>query len=179
MASFQTTLNGNKAKQAYSEKGNVVIGFCSDNILMLDLDLHTEETAKAFVKSYSKFHNLGSVLLLKTSDSKQIDLFRNKLNKYSAIFGKVLVWEEVLWHINETRRLGMVERSFANLRKFGFITIRVNAKNDKTPPPKVIAYYQSGDNRGILCFLEFRKAFKDIGKINSKSQTSETKNSQS
>ena len=44
----------------------------------------------------------------------------------------------------------MVERSFLKLRKFGFITIRVNAKNDKTPPPKIVALYNLGDMTGIL-----------------------------
>ena len=57
---------------------------------MLDLDLHTEAVAKKFVKSYSKFHELGSVLLLRTSDSTQRDLFGNELNKYAAIFGRIL-----------------------------------------------------------------------------------------
>jgi len=163
--SSQLTLDGKKPSNTCSKDGNVVIGFCSNNILMLDLDLHTEATAKAFVKSYSKFHKLGSVLLLKTSDSNQIDLLGNRLEKYAAIFGKPLIWDEILWHINESRRLGMIERSFLNLRKFGYITIRVNAKNDKTPPPKVVAFYRLGDITGIVAFLEFRNLCKDSGKI--------------
>jgi len=164
MVSSQITLDGKKATKLCSKDGNVVIGFCSNNILMLDLDLHTEATAKAFVKSYSEFHKLGSVLLLKTSDSNQIDLLGNRLKKYAAIFGKPLSWDEILWHIKESRRLGMIERSFLNLRKFGYITIRVNAKNDETPPPKVVAFYRLGDIIGIVAFLELRKFCKDLGK---------------
>lgn len=163
-ASSQLTLDGKKATKQRSKDGNVVIGFCSNSILMLDLDLHTEATAKAFVKSYSEFHKLGSVLLLKTSDSNQIDLHGNRLKKYAAIFGKPLIWDEILWHMKECRRLGMIERSFLNLRKFGYITIRVNAKNDKTPPPKVVAFYRLGDITGIVTFLEFRRLCKDLGK---------------
>lgn len=172
MASCQLTLDDKKATKLCSKDGNVVIGFCSNNVLMLDLDLHTEATAKAFVKSYSEFHKLGSVLLLKTSDSNQIDLFGNRLKKYAAIFGKPLSWDEISWHVKESRRLGMVERAFLNLRKFGYITIRVNAKNDKTPPPKVVAFYRLGDISGIVTFLEFRKTCRDLGKQNCESQFS-------
>ena len=170
MVSSQLALDGKKARNVYSKDGNVVIGFCTNNILMLDLDLHTEATAKAFVKSYSEFHKLGSVLLLKTSDSNQIDLLGNRLKKYAAIFGKPLIWDEILWHIKECRRLGMIERSFLNLRKFGYITIRVNAKNAKIPPPKVVAHYRLGDNTGVVLFLKFRKSCKDLGKQNGESQ---------
>lgn len=162
MIGYQLTLDDKKSRNTHSRNGNVVIGFCSNNILMLDMDLHTEVTAKYFVKNYSKFHELGSVLLLKTSSSSQIDLFGNKLNKYSAVFGKPLSWDEILWHIKESRRLGMIERSFLNLRKFGYITIRVNAKNDKIPPPEVVALYHLGDITGIVAFLEFRKLCRDL-----------------
>jgi len=164
MVNYQLTLDGKNRRNTRSKDGNVVIGFCSNNILMLDLDLHSEATAKAFVKSYSKFHKLGSTLLLKTSDSNQIDLLGNRLKKYAAIFGKPLSWDEILWHIKESRRLGMIERSFLNLRKFGYITIRINAKNNETPPPKVVAFYRLGDTTGIVAFLEFRKFSKDLGK---------------
>jgi hypothetical protein len=166
MTNSQLTLDGKKPQKQYPKQGNGVIGFCTENILMLDLDLHTETVAKKFVKSYSRFHKLGIVLLINTSDSTQVDLFRNKLNKFSAIFGKTLSWEEIKWHVTESRRLGMVERSFLNLRKFGSITIRVNAKNDKTPSPKPVALYNLGDMTGIMQFNEFREACKDLGKQN-------------
>ncbi len=165
MASYQSTLDGKKAIIPCYNEGNVVLGFCSNNILMLDLDLHTETVAKTFVRSYSKFHSLGSVLLLLTSASTQIDLSGNKLNKYSAVFGKPLSWEEICWHVKEARRLGMVERSFLALRKFGYITIRVNAKNNKTPPPKVVKFYKLGDMTGIIEFITFRNWCKNIGRL--------------
>lgn len=110
---------------------------------------------------------MGSALLILTSESTQVDLFGNKLNKYGVIFGKPLTWNEILWHIKEARRLGMIERSFLNLRKFGYITIRVNAKNDKTPPPKTVALYHLGDMTGIIQFNKFRKACKNLGKQSS------------
>jgi hypothetical protein len=134
---------------------------------MLDLDLHTEAVVKAFSKNYSEFHDLGSALLILTSKSTQIDLFGNKLNKYAVIFGKLLTWDEIIWHIREARRLGMIERSFLNLRKFGYITIRVNAKNDKIPAPKTVALYHLGDMTGIVQFNKFRKACKNLGKLSS------------
>jgi hypothetical protein len=172
MVSRQTTLNGENLPKQNHKRGNVVLGFCTNKFLMLDLDLHTEKVAKTFAKSYSQFHGLGSVLLLQTSKSTQIDFFGNKLNKYSAIFGKPLSWDEITWHVNETRRLGMIERSFLYIRKFGSITIRVNAKNDKTPPPKTVILYKLGDMSGILQFNEFRKACKNLGKLNADTELS-------
>jgi hypothetical protein len=164
MSSIQTTLDGKNPTQRCSKDGNIVIGFCTDTFLMLDLDLHAEAVAKRFSKTYSEFHGLGSALLILTSESTQVDLFGNKLNKYAVIFGKPLTWDVILWHIKEARRLGMIERSFLNLRKFGYITIRVNAKNSKTPPPKTVALYHLGDMAGIIQFNKFRKACKNLGK---------------
>lgn len=127
MVRYRRTLNRKHKRTLSSKDGNVVIGFCTRNLLMLDLDLHSEAVAKKFVKCYSKFHKLGSVLLLKTSDSTVADAFGNELNNYSAIFGKVLSWKEIMWHLKECLRLEMIEPAFLRLRKFGYITIRVNA----------------------------------------------------
>jgi hypothetical protein len=165
MGSFQKTLNHKRAKKSSSKDGNVVLGFCSNNILMLDLDLHTEKVVFKFSKSYAVFHKLGSALLLKTSESTQIDLFGNNLSKYAVVFGALLDWEEISWHVKEARRLGMVERSFLNLRKFGFITIRVNAKNNKIPPPKTVAFFHLGDKTGIVNFIKFSNNCKDLGRL--------------
>jgi hypothetical protein len=165
MVNQQLSLDGKKPNNSHMQRGNVVVGFCSNTILMLDLDLHTEAAAEKFSKCYSRFHKLGGALLIKTSDSHQVDLFGSKLSKYAVIFGKILSWQEILWHLKECRRLGMIERAFLNLRAFGYITIRVNAKNDKTPPPKVVAVYNLGDMTGILEFEKFRKACKDLGEL--------------
>jgi hypothetical protein len=144
---------------------------------MLDLDLHSEATVRDFSKRYSRFHKLGGAMLIKTSESNQIDLFGNKLNKYAVIFGRILSWEEILWHIEECRRLGMIERSFLNLRKFGFITIRVNAKNESTPSPKIVAVYNMGDMTGISLFNEFKECCKNLGKQSEDANLSKMQNS--
>lgn len=173
MRSYQLTLDGKEPTKLCSGDGNVVIGFCSNNVLMLDLDLHIFAVANRFSERYAKFHKLGGYELIETSDSTQVDLLGNKLNKYAVIFGKILGWEEILWHLKECRRLGMIERSFLNLRKFGFITIRVNAKNDKTPAPKIVALYDLGDMTGILQFEEFRKSCENLGKLSADTNLSE------
>jgi hypothetical protein len=165
MVSLHRSQNRKHKLTRSSTDGNVVLGFCTSHILMLDLDLHPEALVKKFVKKYSKTHKLGSVLLLKTSDTPIVDAFGNKLNKYSAIFGKVLSWKEIKWHLKECGRLKMVEPAFLRLRKFGFITIRVNPKNDETPAPKIVALYNLGDITGILKFEEFRQACKNLGKL--------------
>lgn len=72
----------------------------------------------------------------------------------------------IQWHITECRRLGVIERAFANLRKFGFITIRVNFKNSKIPSPKPLYYFHNGDNRGITAFVQHWRMCKDLGMRN-------------
>jgi len=146
-------------------EGNVVLGYCSDTVLMLDIDNQREDVVKDFAVEYTKFHDLGSVLIMKTSETEQMDLFGNRLGKFAVVFGKCpLSWEEIQWHVTEARRLGMIERSFLRLRKFGYITIRVNAKNDKIPCPKISYYYRHGDRTGIFRYIRFYVMCKKLGR---------------
>jgi len=135
-----------------NDSGNIVLAFTSDSFLMLDCDLKREDAVKEFARQYSEFHKLGSVVVLKTSDTPQTDLFGKRLGNYCIIFGKDLAWDEIQWHIQEAYRLGMVNKGFTALRQFGSITIRVNSKNDKIPPPKPIYYFRNGDRTGVMAF---------------------------
>ena len=83
-----------------------------------------------------------------------------------AIFGKVLPWDEVKWHVQEAYRQGMVNKGFTALREFGSITIRVNAKNNKIPPPKPLDYFHNGDSTGITAFIGHWRMCKDLGMKN-------------
>lgn len=123
-------------------EGNVVLGYTSDTLLMLDCDLKREDEVKEFAREYAEFHDLGSALVMITSDTGQLDLLGTPVKNYCIIFGKVLDWEEIRWHINECLRLGMINRAFAVLRDFGSITIRVNPKNRRIPYPKKSSTFQ-------------------------------------
>ena len=150
-----------------STRGNVVIGHSSNTMLKLDLDDQDEETVKQFAVEYAKFHDLGSVLVMRTSTTKQMDLMGRQLGSYSLIFGKCgLSRKELKWHIMESRRLGMVEEAFFALRKFKpiYIVIRTNPKNAETPRPKVWFYYRNGDSSGIFHFLKFYRISKMLGR---------------
>jgi hypothetical protein len=146
------------------DKGNVVLAYTSDSQLMLDCDLKRESEVIGFAREYTKFHDLGSAAVFKTSDSSQVDLLGNHLGNYCIIFGKVLPWDEVKWHIQEANRLGIINKGFAALRKFGSITIRVTAKNNTIPPPKSVCYFHNGDNGGITAFVKHWKMCKRMGK---------------
>jgi len=146
-----------------SGRGNVVLGYTSDTTLMLDCDLKAEDEVIRFAKGYTKMHDLGSVVVFKTSNSKQIDLFKKKLGNYCVIFGKPLSWEEILFHVEQCLRLGIVNRQFANMRSLGAITIRVNAKNSRTPAPLPVFYYKNGDRRGIGNFTRYWRQFRAEG----------------
>lgn len=144
-----------------SGNGNVVLGYTSDVTLMLDCDLKQQVVIK-FGLEYGKFHDLGGVLVAKTSESDQKDLFGNSLGNYCIIYGRLMSWEEVKWHVQEIYRLGMVNKAFTALREFGYITIRVNAKNDRIPAPRVIHYFKIGDKRGTTRFLRYWRSLKDL-----------------
>lgn len=146
------------------DRGNVVLAYTSDSQLMLDCDLKKEDEVKEFAREYAEFHDLGSSAVFKTSDTSQVDLFGNRMGNYCIIFGKVLPWDEVKWHVQEAYRQGIVNKGFTALRKFGSITIRVNAKNNKIPPPKPLYYFPNGDDKGIQEFLEYWRMCRNLGK---------------
>jgi len=150
------------------DEGNVVIGFTSNSILMLDCDNKRLGEVVKFAREYAKFHDLGSALVMKTSESKQLDLSLKPLANYCIIFGRVLSWEEIRWHIQEAYRLGMVDRKFLEMRKFHYITIRVNAKNLEKPAPKIVYYFHNGDSTGIIEFLTFWRMCRGLGRERSK-----------
>lgn len=158
-------LYGNKAIEPASKPsdGNVVIGFSTSSNLILDIDFQAEETVFEFAKEYAKFHDLGSSVVLKTSDKYRTDLFCNKLGKYCVVFGKYLGWEEIRWHILEARRLGMIERTVVIMTQFGDITERANAKNKDTPPPRLIKFFANGDMHGIRDYVSYLNRNKDLG----------------
>jgi hypothetical protein len=146
------------------DNGNVVLGYTSDSILMLDCDLQRENEVKEFAEEYTKCHDLGSALVMRTSKSMQVDLYGRPLGNYCIIFGKVLDWHEIKWHVAEVYRLGMVNRAFTALRDFGSITIRVNAKNNKIPYPEPLHYFQNGDETGVKSFLEYWAMHRRLGR---------------
>ena len=122
-----------------SDDGNVVLAYTSDCLLMLDVDLKRQDETVEFAREYTLAQDLGSALVMMTSDIGQLDLELKPLKSFCVIFGKCpLDWEEIKWHLTEARRLGMIQRSFLALRKFGYITIRVNAKNNRISYPKKV-----------------------------------------
>jgi hypothetical protein len=133
---------------------------------MLDYDLKTETEAVGFTRKYAKFHKLGSALTILTSEVKQMDLSLdrdNLLNRYSAVFGKIIDWQEARWYIQDAYRLKMVDKVFTALREFGSITIRVNPKNDEIPAPKIVDYFPNGDRTGVTAFLRHWAMCKKMG----------------
>jgi hypothetical protein len=140
--------------QRNHKEGNVVIGFTSDYLLMLDCDLKRIDEVKWFAPKFGKKHDLGSSLIIKTTDTPQVDLFGKPLGNYAIVYGKRKCWDAIKWLVGEAYRLGIVNKAFARIRQVGSITIRVNAKNEKIPPPKPIAYFDNGDDTGIMEFLD-------------------------
>jgi len=132
---------------------------------LLDCDLQREDKVKRFARGYTKLHDLGSVAVFKTFDTPQVDLYGKRLGNYCSIFGKIpLPWDEIKWHVQEAYRLGMVNRQFVIIRKFGSISIRVNSKNNKIPTAKPVYYFRNGDNRGITAFVKHWKMCRNMGK---------------
>jgi len=155
-------------KPKHSREGNVVLAWTTECYLALDCDMKAKEEVVKFAEEYSKVQSLGNSLVARTSyGNGQVDLFWNKLNNYCIIFGKRLTWEEIKWHLDECFRLGIINRGFRKLRKFGSITIRVNAKNNKIPKPAIVRYFSNGhrkkDREGVKRFFEHWKRCKNVG----------------
>lgn len=145
-------------------EGNVVSGYSSGSILMLDVDLKPIKEVMQFAKKYTKFHDLGSVLIMRTSKSSQIDLIKKKLGSYCIVFGAgTLHWKEVKWHIKEAYRLGIVKKDFLSMREIEKITERVNAKNNTTPHPEIVFYLKKNPDEGVKRFLRFWAICKNLG----------------
>jgi hypothetical protein len=140
--------------ESVKREGNVVLAFTSDIFLMLDCDIKREDDVTKFSKRYPEHHDLGSSAVFKTSDTPQVDLFGERLGNYCIIFGKKISYDEIVWHVQEAYRLGMVNKGFTDMRHIGSITIRVNAKNNKIPPPRPICYFSNGDDTGIMKFID-------------------------
>jgi hypothetical protein len=58
-----------------------------------------------------------------------------------------------------------VNKGFIIIRKFGSITIRVNSKNNKIPPPRPICYFSNGDDTGIMEFLGHWVMCRKMGRL--------------
>jgi len=124
--------------------GNIVVGFTTNTFLMLDADLQTEERVVEWAREYTRLYELGSVLIMKTSDSLQLDLYGNKLYNFCIIFGQPLGWQEIILHIENAYREGIVNKYFREMRYLGVITERVNRKNNRINYPKIFKYINVG-----------------------------------
>jgi len=69
---------------------------------------------------------------MRTSECAQIDLLGEPMGHYCIVFGRLLHWSEIRWHVLEAFRLGMVDKGFVVIRKFQSITIRVSARIDRS-----------------------------------------------
>ena len=70
-----------------------------------------------------------------------------------------------MWHVQEAYKQGMVNKGFTALRQFGFITIRVNAKNNKIPHPNPICYFSNGDDTGVMEFIDHWIMCRNMGRL--------------
>jgi hypothetical protein len=144
------------------EDGEPVLGYCTPSFLMLDVDFNTEGTVKNFADKYDNFFNLGGYLIVETSIKKQFTIIGQQLKSYAVIFGKALSFEEIKWHVEEAFKLGIVDKAFLYVRYFGSTTIRTSAKNKETPRPRIVAFRDSGDIRGVIRYLRMWSISKKI-----------------
>lgn len=143
--------------------GTVVVGFTTSDYLMLDADLKKPDEVVEWAKKYAKKYRLGSVLIMKTSDSFQLDLYGNRLYNFSIIFGEHLPWQEIMLHINNALKDKIVDKKFVKMRFQGFITERVSRKNKQIDYPKYFKYIPNGDNEGVFEYLRWRAWYKNVG----------------
>jgi len=147
----------------HTHEGNVVFGATFSDYLMIDADLKRPAEVLMWAKEYAKRFRLGSVLIMKTSNSLQLDLYGRRLYNFAVIFGERLPWQEIMLHIDNAFKDGIVDKKFVKMRFQGFITERVNRKNEQIPPPKLFKYIPNGINEGCFEYLRWYKWYKNVG----------------
>ena len=70
---FPKTKKSSRLKREFRQ-GNVVLAYTTSEHLILDCDLKREDEVKKFQEEYARFHDLGSSLSVKTSDSTQLEI---------------------------------------------------------------------------------------------------------
>lgn len=141
---------------------SVVIGFTTDCYLMLDADLKTEKVID-WAEEYAKTYRLGTVLVMKTSDSFQLDLYGNKLHNFCIVFGQPLPWQEIMMHIENAFKDKIINKGFRKMRYLGHITERINRKNRRKACPKFYKYIPNGNHEGCFEYLRWWKWNKENG----------------
>lgn len=142
-----------------------MVGFRTDSYLMLDVDLKRAEKVVEWAEQYAEAYDLGSVLIMRTSSSKQIDLFDNELDNFCIIFGQPLPWQEIRLHVEHAYEDEIVNRQFRDMRYLGHITERVNRKNSGKDHPRVYTYFPNGNNEGCMEYLRWWKWNREVGYI--------------
>jgi hypothetical protein len=138
---------------------SVVLGYTTSDYLMLDADNKRPDVAR-WAEKYARKNELGTTLIMLTSDKGQYDLFGNRLYNFAIIFGDRLPWQEIMVHIGNALKAKIVDKKFVKMRFQGFITERINKKNNQVLRPKIFRYItpkkrKKGDNEGCFEYLKW------------------------
>ena len=144
-----------------------IVGFTTADYLMLDVDNRTPTRIYLWTKSYSKRYHLGCALINITSDTeRQLDLFGNRLYHLSVIFGVRQCWEEIVFHIGNAFKDGIVDKKFVKMRYIGVITERVTVKSNRISYPRPFHYIRNSNKRrdkeGVFEYLRFWQWHKKV-----------------
>jgi len=146
---------------------SVVLGYTTSDYLMLDIDNKRPEELVRWAKKYARKSHLGAVLIMQTSDIGQRDLQGKRLYSFAVIFGFREPWQEIMVHIYNALKAKMVDKKFVKMRFQGFITERVNKKNNQVLRPKIFRYItpkkrRKGDNEGCFEYLRWWVWYKKV-----------------
>jgi len=146
---------------------SVVLGYTTSDYPMLDIDNKRPGEVVRWAKKYARENHLGAVLIMQTSDSGQRDLFGRRLYNFAVIFGFREPWQEIMVHIKNALKAKMVDKKFVKMRFQGFITERINKKNNQVLRPKIFRYItpkkrKKGDNEGCFEYLKWWSWYKKV-----------------
>jgi hypothetical protein len=138
---------------------SVVVGFTTSDYLMLDADKKPAKEVVKWTTRYARKYHLGNVLMMKTSDSYQLDLFGNILYNFAIVFGRRLPWQEIMIHMNNALKANIVDKKFVKMRFQGFITERISKKSNRINYPQIFKYIRNGrrkrDREGCFEYLRW------------------------
>ena len=142
--------------------GIVIVGYTTDCYLMIDADNKLPEEVTKWAADLTKEYNLGSVLIMKTSEHGQTDLNGKKLLNFAIVFGEKLPFQEIKQYVEKAYRDGIVDKKFWKMRFQGITTERVTRKSASISHPKVFRYIPNGTHEGCFDYLKWWTWFKDI-----------------
>lgn len=118
-----------------AHKEKYIIGYSTQDYLLLDLDNITLIKAKGLAKILQKQYDLGNALIMQSTNKKRTVFTDNCLARdiegnFHIIFNNQIGYDKICIIINTLAEIGILEKDYALIREWrGDVTLRVSPDN--------------------------------------------------